>query len=361
LSDLIQAETPYRRCADVSQANGEDPIGTAPPADLFLVLEHPLPWDRKVERSRGFPRPVAEAVERAQAAGRRVRLLAVAPDRARSRPGWTRLLAFRRPDGPVARFARQEFLAPDQQVVPLATALLEQSGGLSRFAPFRIDEPGVRDLLVCTHGTRDACCATDGFPAYVALRRLARRPAAGRLRVWRCSHLGGHRFAPTLLDLPEGRMWGHLDDHALEILALRTAPPASLRRCYRGWSALDDPFQQAAEREILVDEGWCWTATAARGRTLPVADGRAEVRIEAHGPDNRPPAIYAATIDGNGRVDTLGSSGTDELETVPQYRVTSPVTSHRMTLLLPVVDESVSLAPRPLGVGRGEPTGRRGS
>ncbi len=58
--------------------------------------------------------------------------------------------------------------------------------------------------LVCTHGRRDACCAKFGIPIYSQLVELANESA------WQCSHLGGHRFAPNLLVLPQGLLYGRL-------------------------------------------------------------------------------------------------------------------------------------------------------
>uniref|UniRef100_UPI00248465B2 sucrase ferredoxin n=1 Tax=Pseudonocardia pini TaxID=2758030 RepID=UPI00248465B2 len=53
--------------------------------------------------------------------------------------------------------------------------------------------------------TRDLCCAVEG-------RALAAAVAeTGQVDVWECSHLGGHRFAPTALVLPTGYLYGRLD------------------------------------------------------------------------------------------------------------------------------------------------------
>ena len=67
-------------------------------------------------------------------------------------------------------------------------------------APY--DEPL---LLVCTNGRRDVCCAEQGRPIAAAL--AARWPEA----TWETTHLGGHRFAGTLLALPSGVTLGRLD------------------------------------------------------------------------------------------------------------------------------------------------------
>lgn len=58
----------------------------------------------------------------------------------------------------------------------------------------------MRDILVCTHGSRDVCWGKFGYAIYKLLR--ARHAAPNGLRVWRTSHIGGHRFASTLLDFP---------------------------------------------------------------------------------------------------------------------------------------------------------------
>ena len=53
-------------------------------------------------------------------------------------------------------------------------------------------------ILVCTHGVHDACCAIRGRPVAAAL--AARWPDL----VWECSHVGGDRFAPNVVLLPDG-------------------------------------------------------------------------------------------------------------------------------------------------------------
>jgi hypothetical protein len=59
-------------------------------------------------------------------------------------------------------------------------------------------------VLVCTHGKRDRCCAKFGFDMFKAL------VASGEVDVWQTTHLGGHRFAPTVLELPRGLCYGRL-------------------------------------------------------------------------------------------------------------------------------------------------------
>jgi (2Fe-2S) ferredoxin len=59
--------------------------------------------------------------------------------------------------------------------------------------------------LVCTHGVHDVCCALRGRPVAAAVS--SRWPELA----WECSHIGGDRFAPNLVVLPDGFYYGNLD------------------------------------------------------------------------------------------------------------------------------------------------------
>lgn len=59
-------------------------------------------------------------------------------------------------------------------------------------------------IFVCTHSTRDHCCGLHG-PA-VARELESELPG----QVWQCTHLGGHRFAATLVAMPQGVHFGRV-------------------------------------------------------------------------------------------------------------------------------------------------------
>lgn len=66
--------------------------------------------------------------------------------------------------------------------------------------------PAVEPLVaVCAHGKHDQCCAVRGRGAVAAI--AAEYPEL----TWECSHLGGDRFAATMLILPEGLCYGRVD------------------------------------------------------------------------------------------------------------------------------------------------------
>lgn len=313
-------QTGYRLCSVVSKAAGDDPAGNATPFDAYLGVEIATPWRGDVTESKHFPEGLRNAIEGVWQAGPIGKFTGLMPDPEYSRQGHTRVLFMKKPEGPFAAYEKLEYLLPVAEVIPFVKTLAKLEG-LSSFERYREDTAHVRDILVCTHGSRDVCCGKFGYSIYNMLR--FKHAAPGSLRIWRTSHIGGHRFAPTLMDLPEGRYWGHLELEAVENIVLRNGSFSDVGRFYRGWAGFGSSFEQIAEREILTREGWVWTGYLKEGRVLAVNDGedRAEVRIEYRSPDGRISGAYEATVEQDGSVMTLGSSGTDPLQEVKRYRV----------------------------------------
>lgn len=102
--------------------------------------------------------------------------------------------------------------------------------------------------LVCTNGKRDRCCALLGRPLATEL------VASGVEGVWEVTHLGGHRFSPTVLVLPYGYAYGRAEAHTVkEVLHAAQEGRIVLEGC-RGSSAWERPAQ-AAELAVRRAEG----------------------------------------------------------------------------------------------------------
>ncbi|HEX2281538.1 MAG TPA: sucrase ferredoxin, partial [Thermomicrobiales bacterium] len=164
---------------------------------------------------------------------------------------------------------------------------------------YRTDAGSVRDLLVCTHGAVDVCCGKFGYPIYQSLRDRYAPAVSPDIRVWRASHFGGHRFAPTMLDLAEGRYWAFLDDAVLRQIVERTGPIDPLLPHYRGWAGADRAWSQVAEGEAFRREGWGWLDYAKSTTTYRVDDTErhAEVRIDFTSADGLVRGAYEATVE----------------------------------------------------------------
>jgi hypothetical protein len=256
-----------RYCAVVSKANREDPIGTAGTVDEWLLVEVPQPWKTQLWEAKPQFQPLLQVVEKLASRPIRyfkTRLLAIAPDKTYTNPELVRIFHYKRPNKLFAQYTKQEYLLPHNQLAPLAEALLFKPQQLTRFVNYQQLTAHIREILICTHANYDRACGRFGYPLYQHLRQ---QYATENLRVWQTNHFGGHQFAPTLIDFPDGQVWGHLEMDILDCLIHRRGDVAQLRPFYRGWTGLSK-FEQIAEREIWMQMGWEWSNYEKTGRIL---------------------------------------------------------------------------------------------
>jgi len=119
-----------------------------------------------------------------------------------------------------------------------------------------IDVAGAPRLAICTHGTRDRCCAKFGFATYQAARKLF-EDGASAFQPIESSHLGGDRFAATGIFFPSGSMYAHLDHLDLGALCALEAEGRIDPAPYRG-GVYDSPLAQLVRgglaRQGLVND-----------------------------------------------------------------------------------------------------------
>jgi hypothetical protein len=164
--------------------------------------------------------------------------------------------------------------------------------------------------LVCTNGKRDRCCALLGRPLAAELA------ASGVEGVWEVTHLGGHRFSPTVLVLPYGYAYGRAGAHSVkEVLHGAQEGRIVVEGC-RGCSAWERPGQAAelavrrAAGEYAAEALSVVRTDGAAPRwevTVAHADGRHWRVVVAHGASlpPRPESCGASVLDSPARMDMV--------------------------------------------------------
>ncbi|HQE30455.1 MAG TPA: sucrase ferredoxin [Propionibacteriaceae bacterium] len=238
------------RCSAASLVRQEPLAGTAPVATRFLVVEYPGHWpseplDAFGAEARGWLKAATKAVHGQVLLVRRPGAPLLEPEAIRDLPlrWWV-----------VDTDSRTQIDGSWTAEADLAAAASVLNGGAASDQPApppasRGESPTARPaelaLLVCCHAKRDQCCAIEGRPLAAALAE--RWPEA----TWQCTHLGGHRFAPTFLVLPDGVCYGRVPaGEGPEVVAgqLEGRVRADLLRGYcsqEGW-------EQAAVAHVLA-------------------------------------------------------------------------------------------------------------
>lgn len=315
-------------CNRLAMERGLNPAGSAGSFRDVVTIETSLPWKHEIYEQAGkLPQEAIDLLElwlKRYYEGEPYDhiLLMVAPDPEYSRPGFRRVMYHSRPDAPFARFDKLEYLVPEAELGALLWALFEARADLPRFESYRIPyAEAIRDLLVCTHGTVDVACAKFGYPLYKYLRK---QHACADLRVWRVSHFGGHVFAPTLVDLPLGHLWGYVEEAQADQIVAQTGSVEALYGHYRGWTGLHSGILQAAEGAVWQREGWRWFEYPKHGEVIAQSAETdqpqwADVQVEFRTPDAA--GVYGVRVEMCDPIETEHTTG-EGTYAYPQYRVT---------------------------------------
>jgi hypothetical protein len=196
VTDAARLEAPLSAggppCSARARYVGESLVATASFGRRWLLLEVAGAWGPNAFRDSPVLDPALGARLERRAAGAGFRIVAI------RRPGRAR-----HADGLSWRWARVNS-TPGSETIDWGK-VTDPSDYLT--APF--EQPGRRSdgivVAVCVHGRHDQCCATRGRSVAALLRQDD--PDA----VWECSHIGGDRFAATMLLFPHGINYGWAD------------------------------------------------------------------------------------------------------------------------------------------------------
>lgn len=257
-------------CSVVFDAEQIDAYGTAARADFIVALEQPGPWGRLAAVESHLDPALGQELDSAISL-RTGRLLLIRTPGAHADPspgtdGSGPSGTARRHDGRPSSGRRRVRVARTGAGGWMVAAELEDPALLLTMPDPRECDPAAivdhlggstsadAELLVCTNGRRDVCCAVRGRP--VALVGSDRHPG----RVWEATHTGGHRFAPTGILLPWGRVLARLDvdlvDRTLAAAADRHLPAELLGPTHDRGAMNLTPQAQTAESAARYSHGW---------------------------------------------------------------------------------------------------------
>ncbi|MET9385460.1 sucrase ferredoxin [Streptomyces sp. NPDC002928] len=236
-------------CATVSRDLDEPISGTAATARTWLLLEQPGPWGAKALTSSHLDPALGRALEAAtQDTGVRVALIR-RPGRHADfgTPRTRQVYAAHTTPGNV--WLHSATTTAPERLLDLDFAALG-SGDHRTFGAALQGRPHTGDplALVCTNGKRDRCCALLGRPLAAELA------GSGVEGVWEVTHLGGHRFSPTVLVLPHGYAYGRVEAHAVKEILHGVQEGRIVVEGCRGSSAWERPGQ-AAELAVRTAAG----------------------------------------------------------------------------------------------------------
>lgn len=209
LSDTEAPPTALPGCATVARMLGASPAGTAADMRSWLLIERPGPWPADALENvldEAFPAERRELLENLRRSHGLRPLLIRRPGKHQRDTGCP-CTVYVGGGEPGNRWLERLQVRDLSELAGLdLEAVANGIGGLGE----PVDGPL---FLVCTHGTKDMCCAVLGRPLAAALN--ANHPG----RSWEVSHVGGDRWAGNLLVVPDGFLHGQLNPAEAALVA----------------------------------------------------------------------------------------------------------------------------------------------
>jgi hypothetical protein len=254
----------YLGCAAFAEASGEQRFAKAGVTRGWVLVELPGPWGRDPFEGRGASDALRLLEERLGSWP--VKLLAIRRH-GRASAGSTRT-AFVCYSGPGVQWIERIRLDDERVLLGLDPQRLSEGERPWIGSPHRSPL-----YLVCTHGSKDVCCAVRGRPVAKAL--TAARPGS----TWESSHVGGDRFAPNVVCLPHGILYGHLSASSASA-AVKAYERGELYLDHLRGRAGEPPAAQAAEHLIRVRNGLRSIDAVVATATTDLGDGRFDVELD---------------------------------------------------------------------------------
>ena len=299
-------------CSDNSRKVGEDIVGTATNNQTYVLIECPPPWNSDAFNSKWVPDNLRLLVQEAKRAKLPIKFQLIANDLSHKVDSTTLLIYHQEEGGAKGYFKREFKLENIEQAAATIKKWLWKKN-----LKYQIDATTTRDILICTHGSHDKCCARYGNPFYFQAKNVISNLGLDNVRIWKSSHFGGHRFAPTMIDLPQGRYYGNLDQESFKSILTHTGDIKRFQDIYRGWGILPKSIQ-IVERELILWYGWDWFNYKAAGRIVEQNADKSNVFAELtfEIPDGSVYSYQAKLVKNNSKTQTLKTSCNVNHETV---------------------------------------------
>lgn len=255
----MKTDTESNFCSSLSSVSGEPLAGTATVARGYIFLPVPKAlWGAKEFNSSWASAELLELIRHAKRSGLITRL-------------------YNPSDGPdpIALAFHPPLETPDGSVMER----------FSSFYSVRVNDHAA--AFICTHGTRDRCCAKWGFATYRAARS-AYDEGSSSIRPYEASHLGGDRLAATAIIFPSGSMYGRLNSASVTQVLAAEAEGRLEAANYRG-RAFEAQQQQLARLALARIEP---AGSAARRIHVKTLDETSVLtKVQADSPDLPAPTI----------------------------------------------------------------------
>ncbi|WP_161597525.1 sucrase ferredoxin [Fluviispira multicolorata] len=316
----------YIECSFATRQSQEDIICSVSPIDVQISIELNEPWSSVPSKSETFlhhkhlfevlPSFFKEKIKSG------VNHFA---QNEFSLANHTRIFYFQKTSHEFSAYKKIELLVPNHEFKEAIYSLKDyQLENKNDFKKWEVTlNKDCREVFICTHAERDNCCGKYGLQIFNKFKEENSKLEKGRFRIWKSSHIGGHRYAPTFFEAPSMRWYGLFNIEDVPHFLNRVENNFQIENNYRGFSGINSSFVQMAEKELFKKYSWQWDLAQNKNYEIILSDdcSNATVLFYFSFPDANGVVKKIYDIQFEKLITGIASCGSDDSKSVKQYKI----------------------------------------
>lgn len=247
----------FIECSKATSQSNEKIINTANNIDVQIAIELEEPWESIPLKSSHFPselQPLAPLLAKNKInCGLNYFAKNIVNDKT------TKIFVFKKNANEFLPYDKFEFDIPQTDLPLFSNELIafikDENKNILKWQIEKNNE--TIEIFICVHGTRDQCCGKYGIQLYHTFKETVDRLNLN-YRIWKSSHIGGHRYAPTFFEAPSMRWYGLFTLNSVEAYLTRNQNNFSVINNYRGMSGISNKLASLIENELFKEYSWEW-------------------------------------------------------------------------------------------------------
>ncbi|WGL60543.1 sucrase ferredoxin [Pigmentibacter sp. JX0631] len=248
----------HSECSQITKCSNEKIIGTAANYDFHLVIELEEPWDSIPIKSNKYPEELKLLPQILAKNKLNVGINYFAKN-LQCEKNFTKIFIFKKSLNEFDLYDKLELKIPNSQLNLFSNYCLDyfQNKNNNLLEWVVKNNLTTTEIFICAHGNRDQCCGKYGLQIYQKFTEIIEKNNLN-FRVWKSSHIGGHRYAPTFFEAPSMRWYGLFDINSVENYLLRDKKNFLINNNYRGMSGINNKIASIVECELFKEYSWEW-------------------------------------------------------------------------------------------------------
>ena len=311
-------------CSNSTRFSNENIICSVAKLDAQIAIELEEPWASIPLKSIKFPQALQNLLPQLAKLKLEFGLNYFAKNEF-SVKNHTRIFIFKRVGSEFEDFRKLELLVPNSALQDITPLFLEYfSSGKNPFQNWEIkSHENLNEIFVCIHGERDQCCGKYGLHLYQDFQNQISSKFHSQFRVWKSTHIGGHRYAPTFYEAPSMRWYGLFDSNDIPYFLNREEPHFKVKNNYRGINGIMNKYALLAENELFKKYSWNWIKAENKNYEVTAIEGTESAQVDfyynLYNSSDLTKTSYLIHFDKI--TEGISSCGSSDVKNVKQYEV----------------------------------------